>query len=159
MFSIDTFPCLQVSSMNRYRQEHVKPKLSRYAVKLYGEVEGMMQLTQDKRAIHIAVRATEGQVDKGIKQLNDMEVMVFEQIDMRSRGTETKVQYLSPKDLQASKNLEENIWFYSDKAVKTATEKRAPLVHPETFHPESVESVTLQQTYNGAGIVNTYAPK
>ena len=154
MFSIDTFPCLQVSAMNRYREKHVKPKLSHSAVKVCGKVEGMIQLTKNKRAIHIAVRLTEGQEHLGIEQINQMEEMVFEQILERSRGIKVTVSYLSPRDLQKSNNLEDNVSFYADEAVKQACEHGTDLKNPVTLVPESVESVTLIQNPRGAGNLN-----
>ena len=142
MYSLDTFPCLQVSSMNRYREQNVKPKLSRCAVKVKGKVEGLIQLTRDKRAFHIAVRCQEDQVDQGLAQLNEMEEMVFEQISERSRGTDVTVCYLSPLDMQKSANLEENVSFYRPEDVDNAKKHRRNLTNPTTFADETVESVT-----------------
>ena len=152
MFSIDTFPCLQVSSMNRYRQVHVKPKLSRFAVKVYGTVEGMMQLTRDKRAIHLAVRVSENEVHQGMQQLNEMEEMVFEQIAERSRGTAVRKCYLSPKDLQKSTNLEENVSVYTEKYVNEADEHHRRIVNPRTLVPEELDSVNPMPGLHEAGI-------
>ena len=151
MFSIDTFPCLQVSSMNRYRQKHVTPQLSHSAVKVCGKVEGMIQLTKDKRAIHIAVRLSEGQENHGIEQLNQMEEMVFEQILQRSRGIQVTVCYLSPRDLQKSDNLEDKVGVYTNETVEEACERGTDLINPLTLMPESAESVTLIQNPHGAG--------
>ena len=152
MFSIDTFPCLQVSSMNRYRQKHVKPKLSRFAVKVCGKVEGMIQLTRDKRAIHFAVRVSENEVHQGMQQLNEMEYMVFEQIAERSRGTAVTVCYLSPKDLQKSDNLEDNVGFYTKDAVKEAAKHQERVINPRTLEREPVESVNPKVELYKAGI-------
>ena len=142
MFSPDTFPCLQVSSINRYRERNVKPKLSCFAVKVKGKVEGLIQLTQDKRAFHIAIRSQDDQVDQGIAQLNEMEEMVFEQIAERSRGTDVTVCYLSPLDMQKSTNLEDNVRFYRPEDVDCAEKHGKPLTNPTTFADETVESVT-----------------
>ena len=141
MFSIDTFPCLQVSSMNRYRQKQVKPKLSRFAVKVCGKVEGMIQLTRDKRSIHVAVRVSENELHQGMHQLNEMENMVFEQIAERSRGIAVTVCYLSPKDLQRSNNLEDDVGFYTEEAVKEAAEHHECVINARTLEREPVESV------------------
>ncbi|XP_072041514.1 uncharacterized protein [Amphiura filiformis] len=143
MFSIDTFPCLQVSAMNRYRSNHVKPQLSRSGVKVFGEVEGMVQQTQDKRAIHIAVRVKGGlpQLRKGKDQLREMESLVFDQITERSRGTEVTVSYLSPDDLKNSSNLEDSVRFYTEKTTQEAAKKHVDLVNPATLIPESVFDV------------------
>ena len=151
MFSIDTFPCLQVSSMNRYRQEDVKPKLSRFAVKVYGKVEGMIQLTRDKRAIHIAVRVKEGKKLEGVTQLKKMEEMVFEQISERSRGTEVVVCYLSAKDLQKSDNLEDKVSVYTEDVIARVKENRTDLVNPRSLVPESVEGVTGEMEAGDTG--------
>ncbi|XP_072041513.1 uncharacterized protein [Amphiura filiformis] len=143
MFSIDTFPCLQVSAMNRYRRKHVKPKLSRSGVKVFGAVEGMVQQTQDKRAIHIAVRVKEGasELKKGIDQLQEMETLVFDQITERSKGTDVTVSYLSPDDLKNSSNLVDDVRFYQEDAMKDAIKTHDDLVNPSTFVQESVRDV------------------
>ncbi|XP_072042721.1 death-associated protein kinase 1-like [Amphiura filiformis] len=154
MLSIDTFPCLQVSAMNRYRRKHVKPKLSRSGVKVFGAVEGMVQLTRDKRAIHIAVRVKEGvsELKKGRNQLQEMESLVFDQITERSRGTEVTVSYLSPDDLKNSSNLEDGVRFYDDEVVQDAIKKRDVLVNPVTLVPESVRDVNPNSTNRATGI-------
>ena len=59
----------------------------------------MIQLTKDKRAIHIAVRLSEGQEKHGIEQLNQMEEMVFEQILERSRGIQVTMCHYKPKPI------------------------------------------------------------
>ena len=141
MFSIDTFPCLQVSLMNRYRKEYVKPQLSHYAVKVYGNVEGMIQLTRDRRAIHIAVRTTKQRRREGFQQLQEMEDIAFKQVLERSRGSTVSVCCLSPVDLNNSGNLEDNVRYYIEKSVQEAINHQRPLVNPATLRPESFESV------------------
>jgi hypothetical protein len=124
MFALDLFPCLQVCSMKRFKEEDLKPHLSRFAIQVCSLVQGMVQITQDKRAIHIAVRVKDVTEDhKGIKQLDEMETMVFEQLDERSKGTEINVSYLSPNDLKKSHNLEDEVKFYTKEAFDEAREK------------------------------------
>ncbi|XP_072042076.1 uncharacterized protein [Amphiura filiformis] len=159
MFSIDTFPCLQVSAMNRYRTKHVKPKLSRSCVKAVGAVEGMVQQTRDKRAIHIAVRVKEGvaEVKKGINQLQEMESLVFDQITQRSRGTEVSVSYLSPDDLKKSSNLDDGVRFYNDEAVQDAIKNREDLINPSTLDRESVRDVNPSMKNQATDAPDNYA--
>ncbi|XP_072042725.1 uncharacterized protein [Amphiura filiformis] len=143
MFAIDTFPCLQVTAMNRYRRKNVKPKLSRSGVKVFGAVEGMVQRTRDKRAIHIAVRVKEGESElkKGIDQLQEMDNLLFDQIAERSRGTDVTVSYLSPDDLKKSSNLVDDVRFYNEDLIHDAINTRDDLVNPATFVQESVHDV------------------
>ncbi|XP_072019729.1 death-associated protein kinase 1-like isoform X2 [Amphiura filiformis] len=144
MFTDDVFPCLQVQAMKRYHvQDGIQPKLSKSALKVFDEVEGMVQLTDNRRAIHIGVRMTASKKHPGIKQLNELKEMVLQQIGNRSRGTKFNVCYLSPIDMKKCSDLETGVQFYRKKAVDEALKKRETLlVHPLKLVSESLESVT-----------------
>ena len=145
MFSPDTFPCLQVRCMKYHRNhDYTQPNLSTSALKAFGKAECMLQLTGDKRAIHIAVRTQkETQLD-GFAQLQQMREFVADQLAHRSIGTNVTVSYLSPKDLKKSADVVQNVHYYSvdelDKVTKN-TQKLELLVNPVTNVPDTVDSV------------------
>ena len=143
MFTVDTFPCLQVRAMNRYRkQDKQDVELSCHGMKLFDLVEGMIQLTRDKRAIHIAVRVKKGADERlGTKQLDEMKDMVDFELKERSIGTRVNVCYLSPQALQCSNDLVENVHYYKAEILEEAKEKGEDLVNPITMFAETVASV------------------
>ena len=142
MFTSDTFPCLQVRAMNEYKSSNIDPKLSHRGLKVCNHVEGMIQLTKHKRAIHIAVRMKEGETHLGREQLDEMKAMVEFELNERSIGTQTTLRYLSSADMRDSKDLEENVRYYSEEEVQDAIQNNQGLVHPKTRRRESVHSVT-----------------
>ena len=120
------------------------PNLSRSALKTFGTAECMLQLTDDKRAIHVAVRTqTETQHD-GFAQLQRMRALVADQLAHRSIGTNVTVSYLSPNDLKKSDDVVQNVHFYSvdelNKATKN-TQRPGLLENPVTNIPDTVDSV------------------
>ncbi|XP_072040112.1 uncharacterized protein [Amphiura filiformis] len=146
MFTSDTFPCLQVRAMNQYKHSNVEPKLSHRGLKVCKDVEGMIQLTEDKRAIHIAVRMTEEEKSLGRLQLDDMTEMAYYECNERSIGTQTTLLYLSPNDLRKGKDLDDDVHYYSEKDLNECIQNNGDLVHPGKMKKESVASVTgLQQ--------------
>ena len=142
MFTSDTFPCLQVRAMNEYKSSNVDPKLSHRGLKVCNKVEGMIQLTEHKSAIHIGVRMKEGEADLGREQLDNMKAMVEFELNERSIGTQTTLRYLSSTDMRGSKDLEENVRYYSEEEVQNAIQNNQDLVHPQTRRRESVQYVT-----------------
>ncbi|XP_072040111.1 uncharacterized protein [Amphiura filiformis] len=145
IFSVDTFPCLQVRAMSQYKQEDIEPTLSHYGVKVVDDVEGMIQLTDDKRAIHIAVRVKEGQREKARKQLNEMKDMVYFELRERSIGTRVNLCYLSPQNLKGNHDLVDNVYFYSEEKVQQAQKAHKDLTNPVQMFTESIQDVTAMR--------------
>ena len=141
MFSADAFPCLQVSCMKYYKQ---RPNLSRSALKAFGKAECMLQVTDDKLAIHVAVRTQKETQHHGFAQLQLMWELVANQLAQRSIGTNVTVSYLSPNDLKKSEDVVQNVRYYSvdelNNAIKN-THRLGLLVNPVTNIPDTVDSV------------------
>ncbi|XP_072039369.1 uncharacterized protein [Amphiura filiformis] len=132
--------------MNQYKHGNVVPRLSHRGVKVCKYVEGMIQLTEDKRAIHIAVRMKEGEESLGRQQLDEMIEMAYYECNERSIGTQTTLLYLSPSDLRKGKDLEDDVHYYSEEDLNECIQNNGDLVHPGKMKKESVASVTgLQQ--------------
>ena len=145
IFSVDTFPCLQVRAMSNYKRENIEPTLSNLGVKVVDKVEGMIQLTDDKSAIHIAVRVKatkEGDRDQARRQLNEMKDMVYFELKERSIGTRVNLCYLSPHTLKGNRDLVEGVHYYSEEDIKNAQKKNKDVVIPGKLIKESIQDIT-----------------
>ena len=142
MFTADVFPCIQVCMMNQYQQEGVTPKLSCFGLKIFDKVEGMLQLTKDKRAIHIAVRETQKWQQEGAKeQLLKMKELVLEELKQRSEGTKINICYLSSVALRSSSDIATDVYWFDETRVEAAEQKRSSLVVSDKLVEETVQSV------------------
>ncbi len=128
--------------MNKYKHSNVEPKLSHLGLKVCKDVEGMIQLTHDKKAIHLAVRMGEGQEESGYKQLLEMKEMASYELSERSMGTHTNELFLSPIDMKESKDLEKNVHAYDKDDLLMKMQNNEDPIHPKRLRKESVAAIT-----------------
>ncbi len=128
MFAVDVFPRVQVSMMKRYHQHGKEPILSLHGIKVMGDVEGMVQLTTDRTAIHVAVREIIDAHQDAATQLLEMKEIVLVEIEQHSSGTAIEVSYLSPKALSSSQDLV--VHYFSEQEVEQADVENRTLCSP-----------------------------
>lgn len=115
--------------------------LSHHGLKIFDQAEGMVQLTKDKTAIHIAVREKVGVEQDAGMQLREMKALVLAELEERSVGTRVRVSYLSPEALMKSHNLVDGVNSYTEEEVDRAERSDSPLVAKRRLVPETVSSV------------------
>ncbi|XP_072039681.1 uncharacterized protein [Amphiura filiformis] len=144
MIAASVFPCLQVRIMRGFNRERHRPIISRMAIKFAHKVEGMVQLSQDRRAIMLAVRS-KGHDEKTLRnmkaQLDELMLIIRTMLEQRSVGTQVVLRYLSPVSLRRSTNLEMDVHSYSEEEVQMSEDEDTPLIDPRTNNTESVQDV------------------
>ena len=143
MFAPDVFPCIQTRVMEEFDMIDDPATISRPTLKFASQsVEGMIQLTQDKRAINIACRCR-GEEDRG--HCHDILVRVTRlvQLDLmkRSPGTQVKMHYLSPRCLLSHDDPEEVSYYNEEDLLKGAIEGRDIVKDRSTGNTEKISSI------------------
>ncbi|XP_072047637.1 death-associated protein kinase 1-like isoform X1 [Amphiura filiformis] len=143
MFAPDVFPCIQTRVMEELKMIDEPTAISRSTVKFASDsVEGMIQLSHDKRAINIACRCR-GEQDRGACQaLLDMVTRLAKtEIIKRSPGTQTEMFYLSPRSLYAHDDLED-VWYYSeDELMQAEMDGHDTVKHRATGNTDMISSI------------------
>ena len=143
MFAPDVFPCIQTRVMEEFDMIDDPATISRPTLKFVSEsVEGMIQLTQDKRAVNIACRCRD-EKDRG--HCHDILVRVTRLVQLelikRSPGTQVKMHYLSPKCLLSVDDLGE-VWYYKEEDLHQEAIKGRDIVrHRSTGNTEKITSI------------------
>ena len=137
IFTPDVFPCLQVRIMKWFCDEQGGVCISRHSLKFSRDIEGLVQLTSDQKAIHISVRGRSGKVDRSACyfQLEHVLGMVLSELEQRSPGTAINMCYLSPRSLLQHNDLED-VSYYTEKDIQSAQHR--VVVHPQTRNTELV---------------------
>ncbi|XP_072047639.1 uncharacterized protein [Amphiura filiformis] len=143
MFAPDVFPCIQTRVMEELKMIDEPAAISRSTVKFASDsVEGMIQLSHDKRAINIACRCR-GEEDRGACQdlLDRVTRLAKLEIIKRSPGTQTEMFYLSPRSLYAHDDLED-VWYYSeDELIQAERSGLDTVKHRATGNTDMISSI------------------
>ncbi len=143
IFAPDVFPCIQTRIMEEMSMIDDTAAFSRSTLKFSeGSVEGMIQLSHNKRAINIACRCR-GEEDRGPCQslLDKITRLARLEVIKRSPGTQMEMFYLSPRSLYAHDDLED-VWYYSEEDLtKAETDGLDSVVDRATGNTDKISSI------------------
>ena len=143
IFAPDVFPCIQTRIMEAFDMIDEPASISQSTLKFASNsIEGMIQLTRDKRAINIACRCR-GDEDRA--HCHDILEKVTRQVKLelikRSPGTQTEMFYMSPRSLYAHDDLED-VWYYSEEDLKKGEkEVRGSVKHRATQNTDKTSAI------------------
>ncbi|XP_078594438.1 uncharacterized protein LOC144872256 [Branchiostoma floridae x Branchiostoma japonicum] len=140
MFSSAAFPRVQTRLM---REMESHPSLWRDGAKCVDRnVEGLIKLSPDGRAVNICVRSVQGDKVKCGKMLQQLENIIADVLYECSPGTSTVENVLSARAL---KEHREEFYFYSKEQISKAAAKDGTVVHPILKFTEQVNDLLCRE--------------
>ncbi|XP_078689157.1 death-associated protein kinase 1-like [Branchiostoma floridae x Branchiostoma belcheri] len=136
MFSSGFFPRVQTRLM---REQENRPLLWRDGAKCVDRnVEGLVKLSPDGRAVNICVRSAQGDKVKCGKMLQQLENIIADVLDECSPGTGTEKKVLSARAL---KEHREEFYSYAKEEISKAAAEGGTIVHPSLGFTEQVSDL------------------
>ncbi|CAH1270762.1 DAPK1 [Branchiostoma lanceolatum] len=141
MFSSGFFPRVQTRLM---RELENRPLLWRDGAKCVDkDVEGLIKLSPDGRAVNICVRSAQGDKVQCGKMLQQLENIVADVLDECSPGTGTVEKVLS---VRALKEHREEFYSYGKEEISKAAAEGGTIVHPTLGFTEQVSDLLCVET-------------
>ncbi|XP_078689039.1 death-associated protein kinase 1-like [Branchiostoma floridae x Branchiostoma belcheri] len=140
MFSSGFFPRVQTRLM---REQENRPLLWRDGAKCVDRnVEGLIKLSPDGRAVNICVRSVQGDKVQCGKMLQQLENIIADVLDECSPGTGTKEKVLSARAL---KEHREEFYSYGKEEISKAAAEGGTIVHPSLGFTEQVSDLLCRE--------------
>ncbi|CAH1270821.1 DAPK1 [Branchiostoma lanceolatum] len=141
MFSSGFFPRVQTRLM---RELENRPLLWRDGAKCVDRnVEGLIKLSPDGRAVNICVRSAQGDKVQCGKMLQQLENIIADVLDECSPGTGTVEKVLSARAL---KEHREEFYSYGKEEISKAAAEGGTIVHPTLGFTEQVSDLLCVET-------------
>ncbi|KAI8519499.1 hypothetical protein Bbelb_027560 [Branchiostoma belcheri] len=141
MFSSGFFPRVQSRLM---REQENRPLLWRDGAKCVDRnVEGLIKLSSDGRAVNICVRSAQGDKVQCGKMLQQLENIIADVLDECSPGTGTAEKVLSARAL---KEHREEFYSYGKEEISKAAAKGGTIAHPSLGFTEQVSDLLYVET-------------
>ncbi|XP_078594818.1 uncharacterized protein LOC144872467 [Branchiostoma floridae x Branchiostoma japonicum] len=144
MFSSGFFPRVQTRLMRELkREERWRPSLWRDGAKCADRnVEGLIKLSHDGRAVNICVRSAQGDKVQCGKMLQQLENIIGDVLYEYSPGTSTVENVLSARAL---KEHREEFYSYSKEEISKATAEGGTIHHPTLGFTEQVSDLLCRE--------------
>ncbi|XP_019636854.1 PREDICTED: uncharacterized protein LOC109479344 [Branchiostoma belcheri] len=140
MFSSGFFPRVQSRLM---REQENRPLLWRDGAKCVDRnVEGLIKLSPDGRAVNICVRSAQGDKVQCGKMLQQLENIIADVLDECSPGTGTEEKVLSARAL---KEHREEFYSYGKEEISKAAAEGGTIVHPSLGFTEQVSDLQCRK--------------
>ncbi|XP_035678729.1 death-associated protein kinase 1-like [Branchiostoma floridae] len=140
MFSSGFFPRVQTRLM---RELENRPLLWRDGAKCWDlNVEGLIKLSPDGRAVTICVRSVQGDKGQCGKMLQQLENIIADVLDECSPGTGTVEKVLSARAL---KEHREEFYSYGKEEISKATTEGGAISHPTLGFTEQVSDLLCRE--------------
>ncbi|XP_078689155.1 uncharacterized protein LOC144920698 [Branchiostoma floridae x Branchiostoma belcheri] len=140
MFSSGFFPRVQTRLM---REQENRPLLWRDGAKCVDRnVEGLIKLSPDGRAVNTCVRSAQGDKVQCGKMLQQLENIIADVLDECSPGTGTEEKVLSARAL---KEHREEFYSYGKEEIRKAAAEGGTIVHPSLGFTEQVSDLLCRE--------------
>ncbi|KAI8485278.1 hypothetical protein Bbelb_370250 [Branchiostoma belcheri] len=140
MFSSGFFPRVQTRLM---REQENRPLLWRDGAKCVDRnVEGLIKLSTDGRAVNICVRSAQGDKVQCGKMLQQLENIIADVLDECSPGTGTEEKFLSARAL---KEHREEFYSYGSEEIRKAAAEGGTIVHSILGLTEQVSDLLCRE--------------